>query len=588
MEIISTTTLGAHLGVISGRFSTCDSSQVEIVRESITGVSPRIGYTKYYRWSVDGKNWSPRIATGGTKFLEVPSKTPVWIEVEYEVNNPYGVDERITVHSVVVQDKGVKTPTTISNNSNNIQEVITRAVSSTTAQLNSWIQNTLSTPVTYWNITGIDSTRDVILNEFGLYAGSPGVCLGVHVKDNVIPTEKPEYKDWGLDWESFEVEVSVETFKATLGDKATPTVGDFLYISTVNRLYSVLSYYTERGVDGRPLVYVLKLSTYEGKSSILNTPETTEALSKSTLSPEVIFSEELEAEFLDSIDPVNTSTKTITTDGMRSVLSPLITIKESTLLSGKTRVFTHCYSWERSTMNAVGVVYAPEVSLSENGGLSWGAWVKLGTDSITVNQDGNKIAVDHPLLGIGTTLNTGGVIVDGEAGAWIVNQNTTGQVTTIPTISLGTLGDSMQIVVQSNTVSILKGDYSELYSVNHAIPTNAWYLIVVTINNAHGYCGMYGWTPGGTRPDLSQEFPLRSKIMLDNATAYLRSGVGEISGIRIFNKAIPTKHHRSYYGSETVPVPSTIIIKDSADPLYNSRKYDEGVLPRTVGDGTPL
>ena len=239
-------------------------------------------------------------------------------------------------------------------------------------------------------------------------------------------------------------------------------------------------------------------------------------------------------------------------------------------------------------MSTVGVVYAPPVSLSKDGGLSWGAWIKLGTESIEVQQKGNRIAVDHPLLGPGTVLNTGGVIVDGEAGAWIVNQSNTGMVNTTPIISLGTLGDSLQVVVCNNKVSVLRGDYSELYSVSHSIPTNSWYLIVVAINNAHGYCGIYGWTPGGTRPEFSQEFPLQDKIILSDTTAYLQSGVGEISGIRVFNKAIPTKYHRSYYGSETVPVPSTIIIKDGAEPLYNSRKYDEGVLPRTVGDGTPL
>ena len=67
MEIIKNKNLVTNLHSVTGKFSTCDISQVEIVKESITGVTPRVGYMKYYSWSKDDKNYSTRIKMSGSK-----------------------------------------------------------------------------------------------------------------------------------------------------------------------------------------------------------------------------------------------------------------------------------------------------------------------------------------------------------------------------------------------------------------------------------------------------------------------------------------------------------------------------------------
>jgi len=533
MEIIKNKNLVTNLHTVTGKFSTCDISQVEIVKESITGITPRVGYKKYYSWSKDDKNYSTRIKMSGSKFLEIPTNTKVWVILEYEMQNPYYVDEQIFIHEVVIEDKGEKKINPVGFiKSENLNEKVTEAAKETQSKLNSWIQSTLSTPVTYFKISGIDTSRDVILNEFGIYEGSEGVCLGVHIKDNIIPTEKPEYKEWGLDWESFEIEISVKTFSDVYGKGVTPTVGDFLYIKSVNRMYSVLSFFTERDVAGEPTSYTLKLSTYEGKKSIINEPSVTETLENVLMSTEEIFSKEIEDEFLDSRGTTDDHAFTLTTDSQRSILSDKVIIKDKTLMNSGTKMFNHFYDMKEMSLGEVLVMYKNEINLSKDDGISISATLRFEEDILEVKGRHDPIS--------------------------------------------------------GKVFEILDSNFNVLYSIDIGLLPKTWYTVVVNFSNQHRFLGLYIWERNKKLPVFEKEIPLRDEIILRDETMYITAGVGWLTNIRVLNKSIPTKHQRSYFMSDKVPQVSTVIIEDNARPLYNSRKYDEGVLRRDLPDGTPL
>lgn len=591
MEIIKNKNLVTNLHLVTGKFSTCDISQVEIVKESITGVTPRVGYKKYYSWSKDDKNYSPRVKMSGSKFLEIPTDTKVWVVLEYEMQNPYFVDEQIFIHEVVIEDKGEKkiNPVGFVKSENNLNEKVTSAVKETQSKLNSWIQNTLSTPVTYFKISGIDTSRDVILNEFGIYEGSEGVCLGVHIKDNIIPTEKPEYKEWGLDWESFEIEISVKTFSDVYGKGVTPTVGDFLYIKSVNRMYSVLSFFTERDVAGEPTSYTLKLSTYEGKKSIINEPSVTETLENVLISTEEIFSREIEDEFLDSRGTTDDHAFTLTTDSQRSILSDKVIIKDKTLMNSGTRMFNHFYEMKEMSLGEVLVMYKNEISLSKDDGTSISATLRFEEEFLEVKAENGVIkSSPHKLLGVGTKLSDGSFITREEDGKYFTNGNFTGVLSTLPTLNLGTIGEVLNIQISGKVFEILDSNFNVLYSMDIGLLPKTWYTVVCNLNNQHGFLGLYIWERNKKLPTLEKEIPLKDEIILRDETMYITAGVGQITNIRVLNKNIPVKHQRSYFMSDKVPQVSTVIIEDNARPLYNSRKYDEGTQRRDILDGTPL
>ena len=100
--------------------------------------------------------------------------------------------------------------------------------------------------------------------------------------------------------------------------------------------------------------------------------------------------------------------------------------------------------------------------------------------------------------------------------------------------------------------------------------------------------GLYIWERNKKLPVFEKEISLKDEIILKDETMYITAGVGQLTNIRVLSKSIPTKHQRSYFMSDKVPQVSTVIIEDNARPLYNSRKYDEGVLRRDTLDGTPL
>ena len=590
MEIIKNKNLVTNLHTVTGKFSTCDISQVEIVKESITGVTPRVGYMKYYSWSKDDKNYSPRVKMSGSKFLEIPTDTKVWVILEYEMQNPYFVDEQIFIHEVILEDKGEKKINPVGFvKSENINEKVTEAVKETQSKLNSWIQNTLSTPVTYFKISGIDTSRDVILNEFGVYEGSEGVCLGVHIKDNIIPTEKPEYKEWGLDWESFEIEISVKTFSDVYGKGVTPTVGDFLYIKSINRMYSVLSFFTERDVSGEPTSYTLKLSTYEGKKSIINEPSITETLENVLISTEEIFSKEIEDEFLDSRGTTDDHAFTLTTDSQRSILSDKVIIKDKTLMNSGTKMFNHFYEMKEMSLGEVLVMYKNEISLSKDDGISLSAALRFEEEFLEVKAENGVIESNpHRLLGVGTKFSDGSFITREEDGKYFTNGNSSEMLHTLPTLNLGTIGEILNIQISGKVFEVLDNNFNVLYSVDIGLLPKTWYTVVVNFSNQHRFLGLYIWERNKKLPVFEKEIPLRNEIILKSETMYITAGVGQLTNIRVLSKSIPIKHQRSYFMSDKVPQVSTVIIEDNARPIYNSRKYDEGVLRRDIPDGTPL
>ena len=590
MEIIKNKNLVTNLHLVTGKFSTCDISQVEIVKESITGITPRVGYMKYYSWSKDDKNYSPRIKMSGSKFLNIPTGTKVWVILEYEMQNPYYVDEQIFIHEVVLEDKGEKKINPVGFvKSENLNEKVTEAVKETQSKLNSWIQNTLSTPVTYFKISGVDTSRDVILNEFGIYEGSEGVCLGVHIKDNIIPTEKPEYKEWGLDWESFEIEISVKTFSDVYGKGVTPTVGDFLYIKSVNRMYSVLSFFTERDVAGEPTSYTLKLSTYEGQKSIINEPSVTETLENVLTHTEEIFSKEIEDEFLGSRGTTDDHAFTQTTDSQRSILSGKVIIKDKTLMNSGTKLFNHFYDMREMSLGEVLVMYKNEINLSKDDGISISATLRFEEDTLEVKAKNGIIeSSPHKLLGVGTKLSDGSFITREEDGKYFTNGNSTGVLNTLPTLNLGTIGEILSIQISGKVLEVLDSNFNVLYSVDISLLPKTWYTVVINFNNQHRFLGLYIWERNKKLPTFEKEIPLRDETILENEMMYITAGVGQLTNIRVLNKSIPVKHQRSYFMSDKVPQVSTVIIEDNARPLYNSRKYDEGTQRRDILDGTPL
>ena len=91
------------------------------------------------------------------------------------------------------------------------------------------------------------------------------------INDNQMPSSKPEFNEFGLDWQNdWEVEISKVGFATAFGNKIQPTEGDLVYIPMMKRMWEVNSAYDEKneGLMWRSTTWKLALVKYTESTNV--------------------------------------------------------------------------------------------------------------------------------------------------------------------------------------------------------------------------------------------------------------------------------------------------------------------------------
>lgn len=114
-------------------------------------------------------------------------------------------------------------------------------------QLSDIVTNMIGLPIYYFRVSGVADAADLTFKEYALKSVTDVKQLKLVVGDGQMPSSKPEFTEFGLDWQTdWETEISKSSFATAFGINAQPNEGDLVYIPMMKRMWRVNSAYDER------------------------------------------------------------------------------------------------------------------------------------------------------------------------------------------------------------------------------------------------------------------------------------------------------------------------------------------------------
>lgn len=113
--------------------------------------------------------------------------------------------------------------------------------------------------------------KDLTFKEYALMNVDSIKVIKIIIQDNEMPSSKPEFNDFGLDWQTdWEVEVTKGSFATAFGNEAQPMEGDLVYIPMMKRMWMVNESYEEKkdGFMWIATTFKLALVKYQEKGSV--------------------------------------------------------------------------------------------------------------------------------------------------------------------------------------------------------------------------------------------------------------------------------------------------------------------------------
>ena len=102
-------------------------------------------------------------------------------------------------------------------------------------------------PCYYFNMNGANGARDITFKEYLLTSVVSVKQIKIIIADGQMPSSKPEFSDFGLDWQDdWETDIAKGMFATAFGSNAQPTEGDLVYIPMMKRMWMVSKAYEEK------------------------------------------------------------------------------------------------------------------------------------------------------------------------------------------------------------------------------------------------------------------------------------------------------------------------------------------------------
>ena len=126
-------------------------------------------------------------------------------------------------------------------------------------------------PIYYFKLTPDKGSKDITFKEYALMNVESVKQIKLIVQDGQMPSSKPEFADWGLEFNTeWNTEILKSMFATAFGNTAQPMEGDLIYVPMMKRMWMVNESYEEKrdGFMWINTTFKVTLVKYQEKGSV--------------------------------------------------------------------------------------------------------------------------------------------------------------------------------------------------------------------------------------------------------------------------------------------------------------------------------
>lgn len=225
-----------------------------------------------YSYSLDSLCWSCYMSykEAMTNLVEIDQDYFLRIKISGIVNKIYVNGELYTDYSTQLATDFTFAECGTNNNTFNPYTNLDCAIN-LYQQLSETVSCIVGIPCYYIKLSPDQGSKDIVFKEYALLNVDSIKLVKIVIQDNEMPSSKPEFNDWGLDWQTdWEVEITKGTFATAFGNTAQPMEGDLVYIPMMKRMWMVNEAYEEKkdGFMWIASTFKLALVKYQEKGSV--------------------------------------------------------------------------------------------------------------------------------------------------------------------------------------------------------------------------------------------------------------------------------------------------------------------------------
>jgi hypothetical protein len=180
--------------------------------------------------------------------------------------------------------------------------------------------------VVYFKTEPDRTAGDFIFKEWTLFETVDRKCAKVVVPNNTFPDNKPQFTEFGIDFEvPFEIHIDHIYFQSIFGPGTQPRKRDYMYFPLTNRMYEIQGSYLYRGFMMEPLYWKIQLTKFHPNIDMLMKADDRKFLDNIIISSDQLFGKQAEVQKKDALDKQQFKTISNRFDETRRSLHPDLT-----------------------------------------------------------------------------------------------------------------------------------------------------------------------------------------------------------------------------------------------------------------------
>lgn len=297
------------------------------------------------RYSVDRANWSLWYTFTPTDLGDLTSlvfnETNAFFEVKYEYDDSTydAIATPIQVNSVKIHVKSTKPqaqlstpsvycsdercPVLITERESTFRPYEVGTAIGIAHELSLQTNKIFGHEVIYFKTEPDRDGGDFVFKEWTLFKTTERKCIKVMVPENKFPDNKPNFTEFGVDFEvPFEIHIDHTYFQMMFGKGSQPRKRDYLFFPLVNRMYEIQGSYLYRGFMMEPIYWRIQLTKFHPNIDMLMKASDRTFLDNLIVSSDQLFGAEAASQRADAVDKQQYTTISQRSDEVRKSLHP--------------------------------------------------------------------------------------------------------------------------------------------------------------------------------------------------------------------------------------------------------------------------